>query len=133
MEFKNSYISLMCSDCGLHLILSTIINEETFTYAFINCLVKNFLFYNLNIQVSHSSDNFNLIMVFTYEQMPENYAKLSFLRRFLSKTLECKSCDESKIRNIYEMEKHLSIHKKDLKSMKCLRCPASFFYEETLR
>lgn len=74
-------------------------------------------------------------MIFTYSELLENHVKLSFLRQFSFKSLNCKSCDEiTNTRNIYEMEKHLSVkHRKESTSTKCPRCPASFISEEAFR
>lgn len=91
--------------------------------------------------MSHNSSNFCIFQIFSCAELSETKIKVGFFRSFSGASLECDECSTTndcqgfkKFRNVFELEKHLSTsHKKVLKSIKCPRCPASFFNEHVYR
>uniref|UniRef100_A0A915CLP4 C2H2-type domain-containing protein n=1 Tax=Ditylenchus dipsaci TaxID=166011 RepID=A0A915CLP4_9BILA len=119
LTFDFAYMSLVCAECGLQMIVSPRCHDEHFATTLINCLF------------SHSSESLQVLMIFSCLELSANPLKLSFSNCASNKPSVCKLCNK-KFEDVNELEQHLYQHKDQLNPTKCPCCPSSFLSQKAL-
>ncbi|KAL3098975.1 hypothetical protein niasHS_000963 [Heterodera schachtii] len=121
LVFDFAYASLICAECGLHVLLSPRCDQDKLADTL------------LNLMLSHSNQSLSLCWTFTSVELAQPSVKIDFLRPVIFEPMsKCEFCLRSGWNSPMELERHCAMEHRNWAinnqcMLQCPECPAKFY------